>query len=351
MGLGKTIQAIAAIRVLIRRGEAESILVVCPAGLVLQWRRQLRHWAPDLAISTVVGPAGQRQLAWRRAAEVFLTSFESLRSDFLGGGQFSPGRRAWSIAVIDEAQRIKNPRADVSLAVKRLHRDRSWALTGTPIENRLDDLLSILDFVAPGRFAPEGMAVGLRRLLGDVQLRRIRREVVHDLPPKLVSLIPLEITAKQRGSYRRAEEQGLVRLRALGAEIRIAHVLELILRLKQICNFCPKSDESAKFTALRERLDALAASGEKALVFSQFVEEPFGAKRLARELAAWEPVLITGELDALARTRAISEFERNPARRVMVLSLRAGGVGLNLTSASYVFHFDRWWNPALEAQA
>jgi SNF2 family DNA or RNA helicase len=103
---------------------------------------------------------------------------------------------------------------------------------------------------SPGRFEPKGMAVGLRRLLADVQLRRLRREVLHDLPPKLVSLIPLEIAAEQRGSYRRAEEQGLVRLRALGADVRIAHVLELILRLKQICNLCPESDESAKLTAI-----------------------------------------------------------------------------------------------------
>jgi SNF2 family DNA or RNA helicase len=128
-------------------------------------------------------------------------------------------------------------------------------------------------------------------------------------------------------------------------------VLELILRLKQICNFCPETDASAKLDDLRERLAAVVAAGEKALVFSQFVEEPFGARRLQRELAQFAPLLLTGDLDAASRVGRIAEFERDPARRVMILSLRAGSLGLNLTAASRVFHFDRWWNPALEAQA
>jgi SNF2 family DNA or RNA helicase len=181
--------------------------------------------------------------------------------------------------------------------------------------------------------------------------RRRRRDVLPDLPPKASSTLNLQLGRSQRAAYQRAEREGIVRLEALGRELRITHVLELILRLKQICNFCPESGDSAKLLELRERLSAIAEGEEKALVFSQFVEPPFGVRRLAGELAPLAPVVLTGDMDAAARAAAIAEFDRDPRRKLMLLSLRAGGVGLNLTAASYVFHFDRWWNPAVEAQA
>jgi SNF2 family DNA or RNA helicase len=351
MGLGKTIQAVAALRLLARRGDARSALIVTPAGLVPQWRRQLRLWAPELPISTAVGPAVERRAAWRRDATLYLTNYEALRSDTRMRGADGPADRQWDVVAIDEAQRIKNPKADASIAIKRLRRTRSWALTGTPLENRLDDLLSVLDFVAPGRFDPGGMALGLRRLLGEVQLRRRRLEVLPDLPAKFVSTVIVDLGEMQARAYRRAEEEGVVWIRSLGTRLRISHILELILRLKQICNFCPESGQSAKFADLRARLAVLTAGGEKLLLFSQFVDEPFGAKRLARELADLRPLLFTGAVDPQARAALVAEFEGDPARRLMILSLRAGGLGLNLTAASVVFHFDRWWNPAVEAQA
>jgi SNF2 family DNA or RNA helicase len=290
-------------------------------------------------------------MAWAARAQVYIASYEALRSDLSMRAAHGPGNRRWGVVAIDEAQRIKNSKSDLATSVKSLKRDRSWALTGTPLENKLDDLLSILDFVTPGQFNPSKMMVGLRQLLSNVQLRRRRSDVLRDLPPKLVSTVYIDLTPRQRAVYRRAEREGIIRLEALGRELRITHVLELILRLKQICNFCPESGESSKLIDLKERLSAAGSAGEKALVFSQFAEEPFGARRLARELSAFSPLLLVGDTDSATRASLIAEFDRNPKLAAMVLSLRAGGVGLNLTRASYVFHFDRWWNPAVGAQA
>lgn len=164
-------------------------------------------------------------------------------------------------------------------------------------------------------------------------------------------MIGLDLTSAQCAAYRTAEEKGTVWLRSLGRRLRVSHVLELVLRLKQICNFCPEIGKSTKLEDLRRRLDQFRPQDAKTLVFSQFVEEPFGVLALARELREFAPIVITGRVDPLARSAALGLFERDASRRVMILSLRAGGTGLNLTAASRVVHFDRWWNPAVEAQA
>jgi len=348
MGLGKTVQVIAALEAMVEAGEITSALIVVPAGLLLQWRRELRRWAPGLRVSTVMGAPHDRRLAWHADAQVHVAGYETILVD--AGILAATGRR-WGVVVLDEAQRIKNPDGLTAQTIKSLRRDRSWALSGTPLENRIDDLISILAFVAPGRFDPAGYMVGLRRLLAEVQLRRRRADVLADLPPKLVSEVQIELPADQRASYERARTEGLVRLRDLGVELRISHVLELILRLKQICNVCPETGSSAKLQDLDSRIEAVVESGERALVFSQFTREPFGVARIARALSRFEPLVLTGGMDVASRASIVRAFESDQRRRLMILSLRAGGLGLNLTSASYVVHFDRWWNPALEAQA
>lgn len=348
MGLGKTIQAIGALRSLFVRNEIKSALVVVPAGLVLQWRRELRTWAPELKLATILGSAGDRALLWRSEAQVYVASYERIRSDSPSG---QVARRRWDVVILDEAQRIKNPDADVAHAIKRLARVRSWALTGTPLENSLDDLVSILDFVAPGRFDRRRYARGLRDLLSQVQLRRYRTDVQAELPPKLVSEVLLDLSPAQRRAYDRAENDGIIRFRDLGVELRVTHVLELMLRLKQICNFCPESGTSAKLADLRARLAEIAVAGQRALVFSQFTSEAFGVRRLARELVDFDPLVLSGSLDAMERTKIIRTFESTPEHKALLVSLRAGGLGLNLTMASFVVHFDRWWNPAVESQA
>ena len=221
MGLGKTIQAIGALRVLLQRGAQGPALVVVPTGLVLQWRRQLREWAPELTLSTCIGAPEERRQRWSAPAQVYLTGFDALRGDMALPTPYGPRRRLWQVVVADEAQRIKNAHTAIAATVKALPRCRAWALTGTPLENRPDDAVSILDFVAPGLCDPTEMVAGLRKALSLVQLRRRRADVLPELPPKTVFEIAPDLLPDQRAAYDIAQSEGLVWLRSLGAELRV----------------------------------------------------------------------------------------------------------------------------------
>ena len=355
MGLGKTIQAVGALRILVLQRRVESSLLIVPAGLVSQWRKELHLWAPELRVSTVRGPATERAWQWVTPAHVYLTSYETFRSDFTDNPQSPPRRRIWDVVILDEAQKIKNRDVEVSRKSKQLRRRRAWALTGTPVENSVDDLASILEFVAPLKDGevPQRLTPGaeLRERHIALQLRRKKADVLPQLPPKIVSQIALLLEGPQRESYERAESEGVVQLRENGEAVRIENVLELIMRLKQICNFCPATGQSAKLEDIRERLSTLESEGHRALIFSQFTDRKHGARAIASKLESLQPLLYTGDLSPSQKDATIREFKENPARKVLVLSLRAGGQGLNLQDASYVFHFDRWWNPAVEHQA
>ncbi len=355
MGLGKTVQAVAALRILFHRSEVEDALIVVPAGLIPQWQQALREWAPELRVSTVHGSGSVRAWQWKASAHLFLTSYETLRSDLTDNPHSAPRRRTWGVALFDEAQKLKNRDTELARASKRIPRSRSWALTGTPLENRIDDLASICELVTPWRdgdvvprFSPSPELLDRH---GGIQLRRRKVDVLRELPEKTVIDVPVQLTGAQRQSYLGAEREGVFRLRELGETLRITHVLELITRLKQICNFCPETGESAKLLDLSERLETLVAEGHRALVFSQYADDRFGALRIAAEIPSFSPLTYTGALGADERRSTLARFRREPQHSALVLSLKAGGLGLNLQDASYVFHFDRWWNPAWERQA
>ncbi len=353
MGLGKTVQAIAALRILCHAKRVHAALLVVPASLLGQWRRELRRWAPELRVVVVRGSATDRAWQWKGPAHLKIVSYETLRIDNESSAGWARQQR-WDLVVLDEAQRIKNGESSVARVCKSLERQRSWAMTGTPLENKVEDLASILEFVdfdpdgEPKRYRP-GPALLERH--SQLQLRRRKADVLTELPPKQIIRVSLPLLPDQRAAYDRAEREGVVQLKAKGAEVRIQHVLELILRLKQLCNFTPATGSSAKAADICERLAVLAEEGHRALVFSQFTDETFGVRALALALEAHDPLVFTGDLSSAERDRVVQRFRDEPRHRALVLSLRAGGVGLNLQEASYVFHLDRWWNPAVERQA
>ena len=353
MGLGKTVQAIAALRILRVRGEIESCLVVAPAGVLDQWRRELARWAPELSAIIIRGSAHDRAWQWRAGTDVTLVSYDVMRSDagLLAACRGLKG--AWDVVVLDEAQKIKN-RNDTSEAAKGIPRTRSWALTGTPIENDEEDLASIMEFVDHDEGMPRkryrpGASLLLRH--AELQLRRKKEDVLDDLPPKLETRLTITLHREQRESYEKAEREGIVYLRSLGAEVGVRHVLELITRLKQICNADPRTGASGKLDDIGDRLRTLTGRGHKALIFSQYTSNTSGVAAAANHLKAFNPLTLTGDMPAERRSGIINKFKTGASHKALIISLRAGGLGLNLQEASYVFHLDRWWNPAVERQA
>jgi len=346
MGLGKSMQAISALRLLLHGGEARRVLVVCPKGLVSNWVRELADWAPELLVAVVEGDPQRRRWQWSLAdVPVKIANYEVVVRDRELVAEMG---LSFDLVVLDEAQRIKNRSSHTSHAVRAIDRKRSWALTGTPVENSAEDLVGIFEFVAPGelndRMSPRAMGTAA----ADYVLRRTKDRVLKDLPPRMNRDESIELTSEQRETYRRAEEEGILRLSGLGQEATIQHVFELILRLKQICNFDTATGESAKLECLESELDEIHASGRKSLVFSQWVET---LGRLRNKLSRFGAIEYHGGMSTAARDAAIEQFKTNPKHSVLLLSYGAGAVGLNLQFSQYVFLFDRWWNPAIEDQA
>ena len=364
MGLGKTVQALAWLQHLRELKNLGPSLVICPASVVFNWEREAAQFTPGLKVLLLT--AGEHRHTLRQEIpthDLIITNYALLRRDLAALQKF-----AFRAIILDEAQNIKNPDSMVARAAKALKAEHKLALTGTPLENRLLDLWSIMEFVHAG-YLPDrskflelydrGASQPARALLSSrmrpVMLRRLKKQVAQDLPDRIEERLDCELTEGQRKFYLaelQRSRQALSTLEAPGGQSRM-HVLAALTRLRQIC--ChpmlaggKKTLGSGKTTALFDVLEPLYAGGHKVLVFSQFVEM---LKILQAELEErGRPYfMLTGQ--TTQRGEVVEAFHACKEPAVFLLSLKAAGTGLNLTSASYVVLYDPWWNPAVEAQA
>jgi Superfamily II DNA/RNA helicases, SNF2 family len=346
MGLGKTMQTILAMRLLFRSGLISNALLVCPKPLTTNWMREFSMWADEIPVAVIQGETHARRRLWLHdRSPVKLINYEALTRD---EDLLSEGKAAFDLVVLDEAQRIKNRESNTAAVAHTIKRRRSWVLTGTPVENHAGDLCSLLEFCNNGRKIREETNAVLRAETAAVLLRRTKEQVGNDLPPKLITDCLVDLGPAQRERYESAERDGVRQLNLLEEAATIEHVFELIRWLKNICNFDPVTGESAKAEKLKADLEEIAASGKKAILFSQYVTT---IEKLAETLADFRPLVFHGKVPNVQRDGVIQTFREDRNRPIILMSYGTGAVGLNLQFANYVFLYDRWWNPAVEDQA
>lgn len=320
MGLGKSIQAIVAIRFLLRMGKITNGLILCPKSVLSDWEKKLWDWAPELRVVKVRGPKDQRQIYWNSPAHIYLTTYETLRQDLVSllrdddvvinpdGSHsitcpndecsqrlrmdkdifgievqcptchymfsYTPtedvAKKDFDIIVLDEIQKIKNPSADITKATRQINSPRRWGLSGTPLENRIEELISIFAYLKPGllHYDDASRPQKVKESIKPYFLRR-KVEALPEFPKVAHADIWDELTPAQRETYDRAEKEGIVALNEQGDAVTVQHILALITKLKQICNFDPVTKESYKLEYLFDELEKIIEQDEKALVFSR----------------------------------------------------------------------------------
>lgn len=373
MGLGKTLQTLTWLAWLKERHrkDPKPSLVICPASVLHNWRREAERFTPSIKVLVLESGAARHNLRARIPQhDLIVTNYALLRRDLEELQKF-----AFRTVILDEAQFIKNPGAQVTQSVKQLKCEHKLALTGTPLENRLLDLWSIVDFIQPGylgsqeqfleTYEPKGgddaesaQRIARKRLsakLRPLLLRRLKKHVAKDLPDRIEQRRDCPLGDEQRKLYlaelRRSREQIMQAVAEQGLNKSKMHVLAALTRLRQVCchpQLVGNDSPSGKTETLFELLDSLVAEGQKVLVFSQFVQM---LQLLEKECHARniKTHLLTGQTKD--RQEVVNTFQADTGASVFLLSLRAAGTGLNLTTASYVVLYDPWWNPAVEAQA
>ena len=382
MGLGKTAQLLALM--LAEREDTAggarpgATLLVCPMSLVGNWQRETERFAPSLTVHVHHGNArkvGPGLVAAAEKADLVITTYSLLARD-----QRYLAQIPWGRVALDEAQNVKNPLSLAGRAARSLPAAARVALTGTPVENRLLELWSLMDFLNPGllgseatfrhrfavpieRYGDEAAAATLKRLTAPFVLRRLKtdRSIIADLPDKLEMHVLCNLTREQASLYRAVVDDMLDRIEQVRSGIeRMGVISGSMMKLKQVCNHPAHfladgsrlgGDRSGKLARLEEVLEEITATGERALVFTQFAEMGTLLQAHLSELLDAELPFLYGAVPKRRREEMIDSFQSDGGPPVLILTLKAGGVGLNLTAANHVVHYDRWWNPAVEDQA
>jgi SNF2 family DNA or RNA helicase len=379
MGLGKTLQVITTLLKYKEDGllNNEKALVVAPTGLLTNWEAEIEKFAPDLKTKVFHGTG--RKLEKNDDFDVLISSYGIIRSDAK-----ELKKRKWQTLIIDEAQNIKNSNTEQAKAVKSIGANHFIALSGTPVENRLSELWSIMDYSNRGffgnikefnesygipiqQFNDENAADKLKKVTAPFLMRRLKSDktIISDLPDK-IEINSFSTLAKEQASlYEKTLQKAMNDIEGIAGNdskamfVRQGLVLQMILALKQICNHPTQflknkildASLSGKISLLFDKLDSIIESGEKVLIFTQFTEMGNLLKHFIAERYNEEPLFYHGGCSMKQRTEMVTNFQTNVADKIFILSLKAAGTGLNLTAANHVIHYDLWWNPAVEAQA
>lgn len=345
MGLGKTVQAAVALSLLIPKSKYGRALIVVPAALRINWEKEIDKWAPKLSVRRIRGDTQERFANYSLPINVLIASYEQIRQDALSLSDMV----RFDVVVLDEAQKIKNINSKTSLAVRILQRDRSWAMTGTPIENSVNDLYAIFRFIKLDLLNQAMSKAEIHRHMKPYFMRRRKKDVLKEMPPIILQDIPIELSPKQEEAYMNIWNNRYELIKKGKRCISSADIFSVITKLKQICNYDIESGESSKVEALKLIIENLSAKEDKLIIFSQYVET---LKQISRELnGEITHEIYHGGLSEDARNSIITRFREEEGPRVLLMSLKAGGVGLNLQEASSIVLFDRWWNPSVEEQA
>ncbi len=370
MGLGKTIQVISLI---LKMKEEKSldkpVLVICPTTLIGNWMKELQMFAPSL--DAVVYHGAERQLDVKH--DVILTTYAIMRIDVE-----ELKKQQWGMVIVDEAQNIKNPDTAQTLAIKMLKSDVKVAMTGTPVENRLTELWSIFDFINTGylgslrdfqksyaipieRFKENSRAAKLKMSISPFVLRRLKtdKHVITDLPEKMVINDYCYLSKSQAVLYEKTLNEMMEKISGFTGINRRGNIFKLITALKQICNHPYQflkggemgKELSGKMDKCISTVQSILDNNEKTLIFTQYKEMGDILCKVISEECNTNPLFFHGSLTVPQREELIDKFQNDEDTKVMILSLKAGGTGLNLTSATNVIHYDLWWNPAVEDQA
>lgn len=375
MGLGKTVQVIGLLTIIKSQAPGLPSLLVVPASLISNWENELTRFSPDIIFCIAhPGAPSERKIETKvrdslKGIDLVITTYSlAQRYEWLH-------EREWNYIILDEAQAIKNPGAKQTRSIKKFKAQNRIAMTGTPVENRLSDLWSLFDFINPGllggaqefgRFAkalhqsPEGYA-RLRRIISPYILRRLKTDkaVISDLPEKVEMKTYAFLSKKQLLLYKEMVRELRETIERTEGIQRKGLVLSSLMKFKQLCNHPDQylgtggyaEEESGKFGRLREICQTILEKREKVLVFTQFREITEPLKAFLERVFGREGLILHGGTVVAKRKGLIDKFQSASYVPFMVLSLKAGGVGLNLTAANHVIHFDRWWNPAVENQA
>lgn len=377
MGLGKTVQTLALLQRDREEGITQPVLLICPTSVVNNWRKEAERFTPDLAVLIHHGTGRAKQAQFAAEAErhaLVITSYALLHRDLAALKKVS-----WAGIILDEGQHIKNPGTKVAQSARALAAEYRVALTGTPVENHVGDLWSIMEFLNPGLlgtakafheqfFLPiqtehdTDVASRLKRLTGPFLLRRVKTDhtIIADLPEKQEMDVYCTLTKEQASLYLAVTKEAEAALEDADGIQRKGIVLATLMKLKQVCNHPAQflgdgsaiPGRSGKLERLTEILEEILAGGERALIFTQFTEMGGMLQRHLQDTFGREVLFLHGSVPKAKRDRMVERFQTDAhAPPIFLLSLKAGGTGLNLTRANHVFHFDRWWNPAVENQA